>query len=169
VDGFNQDERADESDQCGVILLRLLAPERKSLEPLELSDGLLDPSTTFIEQSREELRLVQCGLSVWDHRADPALSCCGAVGAGVVSLVAHNGTRLNVGTDVEEDVELPTIAGLAASQMERDWQTVEIGLEVDFGGKAASRAAERLAVLPPFAPAAETCARTTVESSICTR
>jgi len=33
---------------------------------------------------------------------------------------------------------------------------VEIGLEVDFGRKAATRAAEGLMLLPPFAPAAET-------------
>jgi hypothetical protein len=40
---------------------------------------------------------------------------------------------------------------------------------VDFGGKAAARATERLGLLPPFAPAAETWARTIVESTICTR
>jgi hypothetical protein len=33
---------------------------------------------------------------------------------------------------------------------------VEIGLEVDFGREAATRAAEGLILLPPFAPAAET-------------
>jgi len=41
---------------------------------------------------------------------------------------------------------------------------VEIGLEVDFGREAAARAAERLAMLPPFAPAAETWARAVVLS-----
>jgi hypothetical protein len=40
---------------------------------------------------------------------------------------------------------------------------------VDLGREAAARAAERLAVLPPLAPADETWARTTVESNICTR
>ena len=48
-------------------------------------------------------------------------------------------------------------------------QTREINLEVDLGREAAARASERLAILPPFAPAAETCARTMVESNICTR
>jgi hypothetical protein len=33
---------------------------------------------------------------------------------------------------------------------------VEIGLEVDFGRETTARAAERLVMLPPFAPAAET-------------
>jgi hypothetical protein len=35
---------------------------------------------------------------------------------------------------------------------------------VDFGRETAARAAERLSLLPPFAPAAETCARATVLS-----
>jgi len=34
--------------------------------------------------------------------------------------------------------------------------TVEIGLEMDFGRETAARAAERVEMLPPFAPAAET-------------
>ena len=40
---------------------------------------------------------------------------------------------------------------------------------MDLGREAAARAAERLILLPPLAPAAETCARTIVESNICTR
>jgi hypothetical protein len=40
---------------------------------------------------------------------------------------------------------------------------------VDLGREAATRSAERLGVLPPFAPAADTCARTIAESNICTR
>jgi hypothetical protein len=41
---------------------------------------------------------------------------------------------------------------------------IEIGLEVDFGRETAARAAERLTMLPPFAPAAETWARAVVLS-----
>ena len=53
--------------------------------------------------------------------------------------------------------------------MEGERQAVEIDLDVDLGREAAARAAERLTALPPLAPAAETWARTTVESNICTR
>ena len=53
--------------------------------------------------------------------------------------------------------------------MKGNWQATEIGLQVDLGRETATRAAQRLIVLPPFAPAAETWARTTVESNICTR
>ena len=41
-------------------------------------------------------------------------------------------------------------------QVEIERVAVEIGLEVDFGREAATRAAEGLILLPPFAPAAET-------------
>lgn len=59
-----------------------------------------------------------------------------------------------------------SVTFLAAGQIEGDGMSVEIGLQVDFGPEAASRAAKRLAILPPFAPGAETCARTTVLSNI---
>lgn len=59
-----------------------------------------------------------------------------------------------------------SVTFLAPGQIKGDGMSVEIGLQVDFGREAASRAAKRLAILPPFAPAAETCARTTVLSNI---
>ncbi|KQP28804.1 hypothetical protein ASF27_20850 [Methylobacterium sp. Leaf102] len=40
---------------------------------------------------------------------------------------------------------------------------------MDLRRETAPRATERLILLPPFAPAAETWARTTVESNICTK
>jgi hypothetical protein len=48
-------------------------------------------------------------------------------------------------------------------------QALEVALQMDLGAEAAPRAAECMALLPPFAPAAETCARMTVLSNICTR
>jgi hypothetical protein len=53
--------------------------------------------------------------------------------------------------------------------MEGNWQATEVGLQVNLGRETATRAAKRLIMLPPFAPAAETWARTTVESNICTK
>jgi hypothetical protein len=55
---------------------------------------------------------------------------------------------------------------LAFSKVKGERQALEINLEVDLGREASAGAAQRLILLPPFAPAAETCARTTVESSI---
>ena len=52
--------------------------------------------------------------------------------------------------------------------MERERQAVEIRFAVDFAREPASEAAKSLILLPPFAPAADTWARTTVLSNICT-
>ena len=77
--------------------------------------------------------------------------------------------RGDVWANVEQDLEVAAVAGLAAGQVEGQRQAIEIELQVDFAGKAAARSAECLPVLPPFAPAAETWARTIVESTIWTR
>jgi hypothetical protein len=91
-----------------------------------------------------------------DNRCDAARKCRRPVGLAVISLVRHRDAWADVGADVERCLELCAVAGLATGQMEVERVAVEIGLEVDFGREAAARTAERLALLPPFAPAAET-------------
>ncbi len=104
--------------------------------------------------------------AVGDDRADAALAGRLAVRLGIIPLVADNRPGRDVRADVEQEREIAAVAGLAAGQMKGQRQAVEIALQVDFAGKPAARAAECLALLPPFAPAAETCARTIVESTI---
>src|SRR6202045_3412039 len=58
------------------------------------------------------------------------------------------------------------VEGFAASQVEGDDVAGGVRFCVDFRGEAAARATERLPFLPPFAPTADTCARTIVESNI---
>ncbi len=148
---------------------RLLAAEGDAFEALELAHGLLDAGAAPVEGAREEGgRVLGRGLH-GDHRTDAARPRRRAVGLAVVALVADGRTRGDVGPEVEQDGEVGAVAGLPGGQVEGDGQAAEVGLEVDLGREAAARAAERLAVLPPFAPAAETCARTMVESSICAR
>jgi hypothetical protein len=105
-------------------------------------------------------------LDLWDHRRDPARSCCRAIGLAGIALVANCGARLNIRADVEQRFEMWRVGGLAAGQIERDEVARRVRFGVNFRGEAAARAAERLAFLPPLAPAADTCARTTVESNI---
>ena len=71
--------------------------------------------------------------------------------------------------DVEKRLKVAAITGFTAGEMEGNWQATEVGLQVNLGRETATRAAKRLIMLPPFAPAAETWARTTVESNICTK
>jgi len=127
---------------------------------------LLDAGAPLVEDFGKESRLCGGVLSVRDGGTDAAPACRLAVGLGVVTLVAENRPRRDVRTDVEQDFEIAAIAGLTAGEVESQRQSVEIGLQVDFGGKPAARATESLAFLPPFAPAAETWARTIVESTI---
>lgn len=88
------------------------------------------------------------------------------VGLAGVAFVADDGARLNFGSDVEQGFEAPPVEGFAAGQVEGDDRPGSVRFCVDLGGEAAARAPKRLFVLPPFAPAAETCARTMVESNI---
>src|ERR1700750_2667244 len=73
---------------------------------------------------------------------------------------------LNVGSDVEQGLEVTRVGSFAAGQVEGDDVAGGVRFCVDFRGEAAARAPERLAFLPPFAPAADTCARTMEESNI---
>ncbi len=56
------------------------------------------------------------------------------------------------------------ISRLAARQQERDRAALAIGQGVDLGRATTPRAPDRLALLPPLAPAAERCAFTAEES-----
>jgi hypothetical protein len=91
-----------------------------------------------------------------DDRCDAARECGSPVCIAVVSLIGHRDARADIRADVERYLELRAVACLARGQVEVERIAVEIGLEVDFGRKAATRAAEGLVLLPPFAPAAET-------------
>jgi len=119
---------------------------------------------TFIEALRKEVPSLLGAFAARDNRRDAPRACRRAVGLAVVSLVRYRDARADVGTDVERRLELRAVAGLASGQVEVEGIAVEIGLDVDFGRETAARAAERLAMLPPFAPAAETWARTVVLS-----
>jgi hypothetical protein len=99
-----------------------------------------------------------------DHRGDASRAGGFAVGVAVVSLVGHGDAWADVRPDIERGLELGAVAGLARCQVEVERIAVEIGLEVDLGREAAPGTAERLMLLPPFAPAAETCARAVVLS-----
>ena len=169
VDGFNQDKGTGEGDKGGEVLRGLLAAQGDTFEALEPSDGLLDTGAPLVEDFGKERGFCSSILAVGDGGADAASARCLAVRLGVVTLVTEHRARRDVGANVEQDLEVAAVAGLAAGQMEGQRQAVEIGLQVDFAGKSAARAPEGLTLLPPFAPAAETWARTTVESTIWTR
>ena len=166
VDGFDENEGEAESDEGAVVLGGFLAAEGNPLEAFELADGLLDAGAAAVERAREKGgRVLRRGF-VRDDRTDAARARRLAIVPAVIAFVAESRARRDLRPKVEQDGKVAAVAGLAFGQVEGDRQAGEIGLEMDLGGEAAARAAERLTVLPPLAPAAETCARTTVESNI---
>ncbi|MET3354329.1 UNVERIFIED_ORG: hypothetical protein ABID33_002240 [Xanthobacter viscosus] len=169
MDGFDEDEAQGEGDDGGEAAFGLLAAQGDALEPLQFSKALLDAGTAPVKRLREEGRPVPRVGFERDGGRDAAGACDGPVGLGVIALVGDSRARRDVGTQIQQQLEDRAVAGLTTGQVEGDRPTVEVALEVDLGGEAAARAAEGLTLLPPFAPAAETRARTTVESNIWTR
>ena len=78
------------------------------------------------------------------------------IGLAGVAFVADDGAGLNVGPDIEQGFEVTTVEGFAAGQVEGDDVPGGVRFCMDLRGEAAARAPERLAFLPPFAPAADT-------------
>jgi hypothetical protein len=103
---------------------------------------------------------------VGDDGSDAARSRGVPIGLAGVAFVADDGAGLNVGPDIEQGFEVTPVEGFAAGQVESDDIPGGVRFCVDFRGEAATRPPERLPFLPPFAPAADTCARTIVESNI---
>ena len=101
-----------------------------------------------------------------DHRGDAARSRGGAIGLAGIAFIAQCGAWGDVRPDVEQGLEAGCVCNLTTGQVEGDDAARIVRFGVDFGREPAARAAERLALLPPFAPAAETWARTMVESNI---
>ena len=119
---------------------------------LEAAEHAFDGVSMAIKVGREAAlpaavglgRDVGCGAFALDLAAH---------GVAVVALVAMQ--ELGAGEAVEQGVGGNAIGHLAAGQQEGDRAAPEVGQGVDFGGPSAARAADRLAALPPFPPAAQ--------------
>jgi hypothetical protein len=83
--------------------------------------------------------------TIRDYRNNVTFAAGSTIFRRVVSLLSERPTRRDVGTYIKG------------------------GFEVDFERESPSRTIKRLILLPPFAPAAETWALTTVLSNICTK
>ena len=116
--------------------MRLFATQGDALKALELPDGLLDTRPELVKPLREEPASVLGVFPTRDHRGNAACAGGVAVGLAVISLVGHRDARANIRADVERRFELDAVAGLAAGEVEVEGASVEVGLEVDFGGEA---------------------------------
>lgn len=134
-----------------------------------ITSRMFDPRPGLVEGFSEEGRLVLFVVLVGDDRSDAARPGGGPVRLAGIALVGDDRAGFDVRADIEQDIEVAAVRGFAAGQVEGGQVSAMVGFGVDFRREPAARAAERLAFLPPFAPAAETCARTMVESNIWVR
>ena len=132
--------------------------------------GLLDARTALIERLWEEDGLVLDVGAIGDHWADAPsnapLGGCSWRHIPCRPWRREGGYRARrpTGSGTEDCRWLRRTVSSNTSGRPR-----KSSLQMDLGGETALGAPERLARLPPFAPAAETWARTTVLSNICTR
>ena len=166
MDGFDQDEGSGECDEGAEVCGGLFAAQGDAFEAFELADGLFDARPSSVERACEALWPVFDVLPVGNDGQGASFPGELAVSGAVIALVGDDGAGPDIGADVHQGLEMRTVGSLAAGQVEGDRQAVEIRLQVDFGAETAPRASKRLTLLPPFAPAADTCARVTVESNI---
>ena len=121
----------------------------------------LDGVAITIEHRRETV-LPRAGDFGWDVGRGAMRLNFLANGVGVVPFVALDDcSRFEL---VKQGISRGAISNLAASQQEGNRAAVYIGQGVDLGRAAAARAADRLALLPPFPPEAQRCAFTAEES-----
>jgi hypothetical protein len=166
VDEFDQAKGCGETDDRPEISGCLFAAESDPLEAFETSEALFDSCAGLVERLGEKGGLVLFVSFVRDHRSNAAGPRRRAICLAGITLVTNGGAGLDVRPDVEQGFEVAGVRGFAARQVEGDDVARRIGFCVDFCCEPAARAPERLIFLPPFAPAAETCARTIVESNI---
>ena len=156
VDEFDQAKAGGERDDRSEVPSGLFAAERDALETLEPTDALLHARASLVESACEEGRLILFVGLVGDDGSDAARSCGIPVGLAGVAFVADGGAGLNVGPNVEQGFEVTPVEGFATRQVEGDDIPGGVRFCVDFRSEAPTRTPERLAFLPPFAPAADT-------------
>src|SRR6185503_19194651 len=90
----------------------------------------------------------------------------GDVVAEVVGIVSGIGKHVLGAQPIEQRMGLGDVVPLSAGEQEPHRQPQAAHHQMDLAGQAATRAADRLILRPPFAPGASWCARTMVESMI---
>ena len=138
MDGFDQDKHKGQRDERGIVLLGFLAPHGHPLEALGLADQLLGAGPQLVKPLWEEPRLALDIGPVRNDRRYPSLTCGVAVCLGVIALVGDDPAWRHIRTDVEQDLELPAVAGFVACEMKVERQALEVALDVNFGAEPAT-------------------------------
>jgi hypothetical protein len=121
-------------------------------EVLEAAEHAFDGVAVAVEIGREAALPAAVGLGR-DIGGGALVFDPAAHRVAVIALVGVH--DLGAGEAVEQGLGGEAIGHLAAGQRERDRPAQAVGEGVDFGGAPAARAANGLAALPPFPPAAQ--------------
>src|SRR3954451_3414543 len=167
VDEPEPEAGGGELDESEVARGRLVVAGGNGAELLELVVQPLDPGPQPVQLAVERQRLLAQGVG-GDRRWDPAQQQVLPDPVGAVAHVADQAARAR-GEVLDQGVEGAGLVRLPGREDDRLRQAVRVAAQVQFGREAPARAAQRLAVLPPFAPSARWWARMTVASTICSR
>ena len=129
-----------------------------------MADHPLDPISLAIEPFVVADRQFAVQLR-WDDGFDASLLEVIADCIGVVGLVGEQGIRRLLG-QIDQRVVALAVRRFARREFEGDGPTSGITETMNLTGEPAPRAAKSSLMSPPFPPAAETWARTVVESML---
>jgi len=99
-------------------LCGFLASQRHAFESFEAADSLLDAGACLVEDPGKEGGPVLLVVLVRYDRGDAACAGRGPVGLAGIALVTDASTRIDIGSDAEQDWEMRCVRLLAAGQVE---------------------------------------------------
>jgi hypothetical protein len=165
VDKSDPDANAGEQDEaekaCGCMVVACC----NTSAVLEAVDEPLDTVAHGVDRVVDGM-LDQPVAFGWDFRSAAASAHIVADRIAVIATIAEQNVGIAVAFGHQVGIG-GAVVGLAGRQNHADGQALAVGAKVDFGREATARAAKTLVLNPPFAPAAQWCARTMVLSIIC--
>lgn len=151
---------ADAGHEVGGLLIVASCDSAPILEPIE---GALDDVSHLVGDGVVRFWLFAIGLGRYDGFA----AICSQVVSDVVCIIGFVAEKARgCGDARQQATSTPDIVNLAARQHQGVEPAELVAQRMDFGGGTAARAADRLFLRPPFAPAADRCARTAVLSTM---
>lgn len=159
------DQSGNEAQAGEEVASQLVVSGGDGAEVLEAAVGALDDVAPFVALGIKGKEALAISLVGDDGDGSAAIEQ-GAQMIGVVAFVTDQPEA--GGGVVQQRGGGGDVGDISAGQPVGARPAREIDQDVDFGGAATARAADRLVTLPPFAPLAARCARTAVLSIMAT-
>src|SRR5262245_48535711 len=151
-----------EMDHGGEALIGFVGAERDAFELLELAEEIFDQVPPFVHLLVNGERLCSAGM-LRDHNLGATRVEIGNDGVAVERFV---GDQCVEGQSLDERRHADRVEAMAGQENEADEIAERVGERQDFGGHAAFRTTDGLALSPPFAPCPWRCTLTMVASTM---